>query len=98
MAILALMAIMAIRSPLFLIHNMHVHCRGMTQEALNGIKVKVLLPPPDGGSAKDNLCDFVFAGECAYSLGNVFFLEADDARAHIFGKAYVGGQRTLFFF
>ena len=48
MAILALMAIMAIRSPLFLIHNMHVHRRGMAQEALNGIQVEILLPAPDG--------------------------------------------------
>ena len=47
MAILALMAILAI-SPFFLIHNMHVHRRGMAQEALNGIQVEILLPAPDG--------------------------------------------------
>ena len=74
---------------------MNVNWWSVPEKLVDSIQVKVSLPAPHRGVAKNHLRDVFLPDEAGYGPGHCRRLQLNHLRTHCFGEAHVGRQRPL---
>jgi hypothetical protein len=80
-----------------LIDDVHVNIRCGAEEAPERIEIEILSPALNGGTAQNDLRDFVVAGKSTQCIRDVFVFEDDDFGIQILSKPGIAEKKMAVF-